>query len=133
MFTDILCRELDVQKLNNQTEYIAIHNSKYRKMELRLDTYEKTHAVLTRKEEYVTICHFAGVLKLSVSIHTGSNALKSDSSRASFRSPKTNSKARGKHQGWNDCPVQVRRWGRYRPRTRGYEKKTTIYAMRLRN
>ncbi|KAI0725152.1 hypothetical protein C8Q72DRAFT_786064 [Fomitopsis betulina] len=42
---------LDVQKLNNQTEYIAIHNSKYRKMELRLDTYEKTHAVLTRKEE----------------------------------------------------------------------------------
>ncbi|KAH9926176.1 uncharacterized protein B0H18DRAFT_1006802 [Fomitopsis serialis] len=40
--------ELDVQKLNDQTEYLQIFNSKYGKMELRLDTYEQTHADLTQ-------------------------------------------------------------------------------------
>ncbi|KZT67760.1 hypothetical protein DAEQUDRAFT_728762 [Daedalea quercina L-15889] len=40
--------ELDVRKLNDQTEYLQILNSRYRKMELRLDTYEKTHTDLTR-------------------------------------------------------------------------------------
>lgn len=50
-----MCRELDVQKLNSQTEYLAIFNSKYRKMQLMLDTYEQMHAEWTRKEEYVTL------------------------------------------------------------------------------
>jgi len=40
--------ELDVQKLNDQTEYLQIFNSKYGKMELRLDTYEQTHLDLTQ-------------------------------------------------------------------------------------
>ncbi|KAH9842596.1 Hamartin protein-domain-containing protein [Rhodofomes roseus] len=40
--------ELDIQKLNDQTEYLQIANSKYRKMQLRLDTYERTHADLTQ-------------------------------------------------------------------------------------
>ncbi|KAI0934089.1 hypothetical protein AcV5_006053 [Taiwanofungus camphoratus] len=34
--------ELDVQKLNEQAEYLQVFTSKYRKMELRLETYEKT-------------------------------------------------------------------------------------------
>ncbi|PCH38043.1 hypothetical protein WOLCODRAFT_114704 [Wolfiporia cocos MD-104 SS10] len=38
--------EADVQKLNEQAEYIQVFSSKYKKMELRLDTYERTQAEL---------------------------------------------------------------------------------------
>jgi len=36
--------ELDVHKLNEQAEYLQVFTSKYKKMELRLETYEKTQA-----------------------------------------------------------------------------------------
>lgn len=35
--------EMDVQKLNDQAEYLQVVTSKYKKMEIRLETYEKTH------------------------------------------------------------------------------------------
>lgn len=34
---------MDVQKLNDQAEYLQVVTSKYKKMEIRLETYEKTH------------------------------------------------------------------------------------------
>ncbi|KZT09463.1 uncharacterized protein LAESUDRAFT_722428 [Laetiporus sulphureus 93-53] len=36
--------EIDINKLKEQTECLQVFTSKYHKMELRLDTYEKTHA-----------------------------------------------------------------------------------------
>ncbi|CCM02390.1 uncharacterized protein FIBRA_04488 [Fibroporia radiculosa] len=36
--------ELDVQKLNDQAEYLQVFTSKYRKMELRLESYEQTQS-----------------------------------------------------------------------------------------
>lgn len=36
-------RESDVQKLNDSKEYLAAFASKYKKMELKVDAYEKTH------------------------------------------------------------------------------------------
>lgn len=35
-------RESDVQKLNDSKEYLIAFASKYRKMELRVDAYQKT-------------------------------------------------------------------------------------------
>lgn len=40
---DSIIREMDVQKLNDQAEYLQVVTSKYKKMEIRLETYEKTH------------------------------------------------------------------------------------------
>ena len=39
-------RESDVQKLNNNKEYLAIFDSEYKKMALRVDAYEKTQMEL---------------------------------------------------------------------------------------
>lgn len=38
----ITFRETDVHTLNEQTEYIKVFTSNYKKMELRLESYEKT-------------------------------------------------------------------------------------------
>lgn len=35
------CRESDVQKLNDQNEFLRVFASKYKKMELRLDNYQQ--------------------------------------------------------------------------------------------
>jgi len=40
------CRDVDVQKYKEQTEAMKVLLSKYKKMELRLDTYEKTHDMM---------------------------------------------------------------------------------------
>jgi len=37
---------VDVQKYKEQTEVMKLLLSKYKKMELRLDAYEKTHSVM---------------------------------------------------------------------------------------
>ena len=37
-------RDADVQKYKEQTETMKVLLSKYKKMELRLDAYEKTHS-----------------------------------------------------------------------------------------
>ena len=39
-------RESDVQKLNNNKEYLAVFDSEYKKMALRVDAYEKTQMEL---------------------------------------------------------------------------------------
>ena len=39
-------RESDVQKLNNNKEYLAVFDSEYKKMALRVDAYEKTQIEL---------------------------------------------------------------------------------------
>ena len=39
-------RDADVQKYKEQTETMKVLLSKYRKMELRLDAYEKTHSAM---------------------------------------------------------------------------------------
>jgi hypothetical protein len=39
-------RDVDVQKYKEQTEEMKVLLSKYRKMELRLDAYEKTHGMM---------------------------------------------------------------------------------------
>ena len=39
-------RESDVQKLNNNKEYLAVFDSEYKKMALRVDAYEKTQLEL---------------------------------------------------------------------------------------
>ena len=39
-------RESDVQKPNNNKEYLAVFDSEYKKMALRVDAYEKTQMEL---------------------------------------------------------------------------------------
>lgn len=39
-------RDVDVQKYKEQTEEMKVLLSKYKKMELRLDTYEKTNCMM---------------------------------------------------------------------------------------
>jgi hypothetical protein len=39
-------RDVDVQKYKEQTEAMKVLLSKYKKMELRLDSYEKTHSMM---------------------------------------------------------------------------------------
>jgi hypothetical protein len=39
-------RDVDVQKYKEQTEAMKVLLSKYRKMELRLDAYERTHGMM---------------------------------------------------------------------------------------
>lgn len=39
-------RDADVQKYKEQTEAMKALLSKYKKMELRLDTYERTHSAM---------------------------------------------------------------------------------------
>lgn len=50
--TDHLCRDVDVQKYKSQTEVIKSMLSKYKKMELRLETYEKTHTDMEEHARY---------------------------------------------------------------------------------
>ena len=49
---DHLCRDVDVQKYKSQTEVIKSMLSKYKKMELRLETYEKTHSEMEEHARY---------------------------------------------------------------------------------
>jgi len=39
-------RDADVQKYKEQTEAMKVLLSKYKKMELRLDAYERTHSAM---------------------------------------------------------------------------------------
>jgi hypothetical protein len=39
-------RDVDVQKYKEQTEAMRVLLSKYKKMELRLDGYERTHSMM---------------------------------------------------------------------------------------
>ncbi len=39
-------RDVDVQKYKEQTEAMKVLISKYKKMELRLDAYERTHSMM---------------------------------------------------------------------------------------
>lgn len=39
-------RDADVQKYREQTEAMKVLLSKYKKMELRLDAYERTHSAM---------------------------------------------------------------------------------------
>jgi hypothetical protein len=39
-------RDVDVQKYKEQTEAMKVLLSKYKKMELRLDAYERTHSMM---------------------------------------------------------------------------------------
>lgn len=39
-------RDVDVQKYKEQTEAMKVLLSKYKKMELRLDGYERTHSMM---------------------------------------------------------------------------------------
>lgn len=39
-------RDADVQKYKEQTEAMKVLLSKYKKMELRLEAYEKTHSLM---------------------------------------------------------------------------------------
>jgi hypothetical protein len=39
-------RDVDVQKYKEQTEAMKVLLSKYKKMELRLDAYERTHGMM---------------------------------------------------------------------------------------
>ena len=46
-----LCREADVQKINDSKDHLAAFASKYRKMELRLEAHERTEREL---DEFAT-------------------------------------------------------------------------------
>ena len=44
--TNVVTRDADLQKHKDQTEVMKVLLSKYKKMELLLDAYEKTHSTM---------------------------------------------------------------------------------------
>lgn len=55
--SDTVHRDFDVQRHNEQKEVMKAMLSKYKKMELRLETYEKTHAEMEEQARYVLDIH----------------------------------------------------------------------------
>jgi hypothetical protein len=73
-------RDVDVQKYKEQTEAMRVLLSKYKKMELRLDGYERTHSMMEEQARwgYLMACMWCTYFTEKTSVYQGVTAADSN-------------------------------------------------------